>query len=113
MKSEDVGAKEWDLSLRSEVRLKETIYRHRLDKLLQEVCPHVGDGWKHTAFPPGTLPTLLARVQLRVEVRAEGLHPQVHPLRARGHVLLFVADREGWKGGGGSTMFWIRDVWPS
>ena len=95
METKDVGTKEWALSLRSEVLLKETMNRHRLDKLLQEVCPHVGDGWKHTAFSPGTLPTFLARLQLRVEVRAEGLHPHVHPLGARGHVFLLVVDREG------------------
>ena len=61
--SEDIGTKEWDLSLKSEVLLKDTMKRHRLDKLLKEVCPQVGEIWKYTAFPPGTLPKVLVKKQ--------------------------------------------------
>ena len=39
MKAEDTGTKEWDLSLKSDLLLKDTMSRHRLDKLLKEVDP--------------------------------------------------------------------------
>ena len=35
--------------------------RFRLDKLLQEIYPQVGEIWKYTAFPAGTLPEVLVK----------------------------------------------------
>ena len=35
--------------------------RYRLDKLIKEVCPTVGELWKYAPFPAGTLPKVLVK----------------------------------------------------
>ena len=35
--------------------------RYRLDKLIKEVCPTVGEIWKYAPFPAGTLPAVLVK----------------------------------------------------
>ena len=35
--------------------------RYRLDKLIREVCPTVGEIWKYAPFPAGTLPAVLVK----------------------------------------------------
>ena len=47
--------------MKSDVVVKDTMKRFRLDKLLKEVYPQVGEIWKYTAFPAGTLPKVLVK----------------------------------------------------
>ena len=35
--------------------------RYRLDKLIKEVCPTVGEIWKYAPFPAGAWPTVLVK----------------------------------------------------
>ena len=60
----DGDSKEWDVNLKTEVLWKNK-QRFRLDKLMKEVCPTVGEIWKYTPFPPGTLPTVLVNKDTR------------------------------------------------
>ena len=85
MKSEDIGTKEWDLSLKSEVLLKDTMKRYRLDKLMKEVTPQVAEIWKYTAFPPGSLPKVLVKKQpqhvynfVSKSAQKEAIHKLIH-----------------------------------
>ena len=61
MKSDGTGVFEWELGLKSELLVKDTMKKHRLDKLLKEVYPQTGEIWRYTPFPPGTLPKMLVK----------------------------------------------------
>ena len=61
VKSENLGTVEWEPSLKSEVVVKDTMKRYRLDKLLKEVYPQAGEIYKHKEFPAGTLPKVLVK----------------------------------------------------
>ena len=60
METDEVTTKEWDLNMKSDVLLKSTMKRHRLDKLLKDY-PKVGEVWKYTPFPAGTTPKVLVK----------------------------------------------------
>ena len=51
----------WCVNLKTEVLWKDTKKRFRLDKLMKEVCPTVGEIWKYAPFPAGTLPAVLVK----------------------------------------------------
>ena len=63
VKADEVKWKEWDINLKSEIlwKPKDTMQRFRMDKLLKEGCPTVGDVWKCVPFPAGMLPKILVK----------------------------------------------------
>lgn len=51
VKADELASNEWDVNLKSEVLWKDTMKRVRLDMLIKDFCPTVGEIWKYTPFP--------------------------------------------------------------
>ena len=60
METDEVATKEWGLNMKSDVMLRTTMKRQRLDKLLKEHSK-VAEVWKYTPFPAGTIPKVLVK----------------------------------------------------
>lgn len=61
MKADECSVQEWDINLKSDILWKDNMKRYKLDKLLKELCPTVGDIWKYVPFPAGALPKVLVK----------------------------------------------------
>ena len=61
VKADECSAQEWDINLKSDILWKDNMKRYKLDKLLKELCPAVGDIWKCVPFPAGALPKVLVK----------------------------------------------------
>ena len=61
LKTEGENTKEWNVGWKTEVIWKSDNKRYRLEKLIKEVCPNVGEICKYAPFPAGAWPTVLVK----------------------------------------------------
>ena len=60
-KADIVNTKEWIMNWKTEVLWMNDKKRYRLEKLIKEVCPNVGEIWKYAPFPAGAWPTVFVK----------------------------------------------------